>query len=92
MNEISSYSEIKQRHDGEWVLLGDIVTSKDLKILRGRVLWHSKDRNDMWRKAKELRPKRCAVLFMGRPPKGMEFALRASTACSAWISFGIAIW
>lgn len=75
MPEAITYAENKKRYDGEWVLLGDAVTSKDVRILRGKVLWHSRDRDEVYRKAKELRPKHAAVLFMGKPPKGMEFAL-----------------
>lgn len=75
MSELITYAEIEKQYDGEWVLLGDTVTAKGPRILRGKVLWHSKDRDEVYRKAMELRPKHAAVLFMGNPPKGMEFAL-----------------
>ena len=75
MNETITYAEIAKQYNGEWVLLGDTKASKGPKILRGKVLWHSKDREEVYRKAMELRPKHSAVLFMGKPPKGMEFAL-----------------
>lgn len=75
MSETITYAEIKQQYDGEWVLLADAVTSNDQRVLRGKVVWHSKDREEVCRKAMELRPKQAALLFMGKPPKGMEFAL-----------------
>src|SRR5947199_20921 len=54
MGETTTYAEIKKQHDGEWVLLGEVVTSKDLRILRGKLLWHSTDRDEVYRKAKRL--------------------------------------
>ena len=75
MSEAITYAEIKKRYDGEWVLIVDPVTTKDLEIVKGKVLWHSKDRDEVYRKAMEIKPKHSAVLFLGNPPKGLEFAL-----------------
>lgn len=35
----------------------------------GKVVWHSKDRDEVYRKAVELRAKRFAVLYTGKMPK-----------------------
>ncbi len=75
MQESISFAEIKKHYDGEWVLIIDPVTTKTLEILEGKVAFHSKDRDEVWRKAHELKPKHSAVLFMGIPPKNMVFAL-----------------
>ena len=75
LTPILTHEEIYKQYDSEWVLLEDPETSETLEILKGTVLWHSKDREEVYRKAMELRPKHSAVLFMGKPPKGMEFAL-----------------
>ena len=75
MNQTISFAEIKEKFDGEWVLIVDPVTTKDLDIVEGKVLWHSKDRDEVYRKAMEFRPKHSAVLFVGQPPQRMEFAL-----------------
>jgi hypothetical protein len=75
MAETATYAEIKKKYDGEWVLIIDPVTTKNLKIIKGTVACHSKDRDEVWRVAKMLKPKHSAVLFFGKPPKNMEFAL-----------------
>ncbi|MBI3823330.1 MAG: hypothetical protein HY289_11725 [Planctomycetes bacterium] len=75
MQETATYAAIKKQYHGEWVLIVDPVTTKDLEIVKGKVAWHSKDRKEVYRKAMELKPKHCAVLFLGGPPKDMEFAL-----------------
>jgi hypothetical protein len=60
-----SLAEIREAYPSEWVLLGDPRTDDDLNVLGGRVLWHSRDREDVHRKAIEIRPGHAAILFMG---------------------------
>jgi hypothetical protein len=57
------------------MLIGDPVSDKHLNLLRGRVIFHSKDRDEMYRRAITLRPARFATLFTGKAPKDMEFVL-----------------
>jgi hypothetical protein len=75
MEHTATYAEIKKKYDGEWVLIIDPVTTKELKIVEGKVACHSKDRDEVYRVAKELKPKHSAILFFGKPPKNMEYAL-----------------
>jgi hypothetical protein len=75
MNEIMTYEEIRSRFDSEWVLLGDPVTDETLRVLEGKVLWHSKDRDEVYGKAKELRPRRSAVLYTGVIPENQAVIL-----------------
>jgi hypothetical protein len=71
MSEVMSLVEIGSRFDSEWVLLEDPETDENLEVKGGKVLWHSKDRDDVYRKAKELRPKHSAILYTGSIPKEM---------------------
>ncbi len=73
--EVLTMKEIEEKFDSEWVLIGDPQTNELLEVLSGKILCHSKDRAEIHRKAMELRPKRFAVLHIGEPPEGMEFAL-----------------
>ena len=66
MSNILTITEIQSQYDSEWVLLEDPVTDDALEIQKGKVLWHSKDRDEVYRKAVELRPKRFATLYTGR--------------------------
>jgi hypothetical protein len=70
MNDILSTEEIFARYPSEWVLLGDPQTDERLQVLSGEVLCHSKDRDEVYRKAVELRPRRFATLFTGSLPPG----------------------
>ena len=75
MAEIMSIEEIEARFKSEWILLEDPETDENLKVRRGKVLCHSKDRDEVYRKAMELRPKHSAFLFTGKPRKGMVIVL-----------------
>ena len=75
MQETATYAEIKKKYDGQWVLIIDPVMTKGLEIVEGKVACHSKDRAEVYRIAKKLKPKHSAILFLGKPPKNMEFAL-----------------
>ena len=68
MKQVLSFSEIKQRFDSEWVLIGDPETLEDLTINAGIVLWHSKDRDEVYRKAREIHPDHSAILYLGKLP------------------------
>ena len=73
--EILTMKEIEEKFDSEWVLIGDPQTNDLLEVLSGKILHHSKDRGEVHQRVMELRPKRFAVLHIGKPPEGMEFAL-----------------
>jgi len=75
MSEILSLSEIEVRFQSEWVLLEDPETTESLEVRGGRVLWHSKDRDEVYRKARELRPRHSAILYTGKLPKDVVVVL-----------------
>ncbi len=65
MNDVMSLTEIEALFKSEWVLVGDPETAETLEIRKGKVLWHSKDRDEVYRKARELKPRHCAILYTG---------------------------
>jgi hypothetical protein len=75
MKEILTAAEIEARYDSEWVLVGDPKTNEQFEVQRGKVLWHSKDRDELYRKAIELRPRDFAILYTGHLPEGTEIVL-----------------
>jgi hypothetical protein len=75
MNDILTTEEVYARYPSEWVLLGDPQTDERLQVLSGEVLWHSRDRDEVYRKAVELRPRRFATLFTGSIPPGTAVLL-----------------
>lgn len=73
--EVLTLEEINARFPSEWVLIADPEVDKHLRVLRGRVVCHSKDRDEVDRKAIELRPKHAAYLYTGTMPEGTEMVL-----------------
>ena len=61
--------EIESQFDSEWILVDEPETNEQLEVLKGKVVHHSKDRDEVYRKAVALRPKRCAILYTGEIPE-----------------------
>jgi hypothetical protein len=75
MDKEMTVEEIESRFDSEWVLVEDPRTNEALEVLGGKVLHHSKDRDEVYRRAVALRPGRCAVLYTGEMPEGTAIVL-----------------
>ncbi len=75
MDHILTLSQIEEKFVSEWVLVEDPETNSALEVQSGKVRWHSKDRDEVYRKAVELRPRRFAMLYTGRIPEGTAIAL-----------------
>ena len=75
MDEVMTLAEIEAHFKSEWVLVEDPQTDEALEVKSGTVLWHSKDRDEVYRKTVEFRPKRFAVLYTGKMPKNTAIVL-----------------
>lgn len=75
MDNILTAAQIEEQFKSEWVLVESPQTNDALEVQSGRVRWHSKDRDEVYRKAIELRPKRFAMLYTGEMPEGTAIAI-----------------
>jgi hypothetical protein len=75
MNRTITISQIEARYKDEWVLVEDPQTNENLEVQSGKVLWHGKDRDELYRKVKELNPGYAAIFYTGGLPEGMVFVL-----------------
>ena len=75
LSDLLTVSEIESKFDSEWVLVGEPETDDSLHVQSGRVIYDSKDRDEVYRKAVELRPKRFAMLYTGTLPKDTAIIL-----------------
>ena len=69
MDDVLTIAQIEAQFESEWVLVEDPQTNDVLEVQSGKVRWHSRDRDEVYRKAVELRPKRFAMLYTGKMPK-----------------------
>ena len=74
-NEVLTLADIQARFPSEWVLIEDPEVDEHLEIIQGPVVWHSKDRDEVYQKAIDLRPKSAATLYTGPWPENMEYVL-----------------
>lgn len=68
-------AEIENQFDSEWVLIDEPQTDENLRVLRGRVLHHSPNRDEVYRAAIRLHPKRSAILYTGKMPENTAVVL-----------------
>lgn len=75
MHGVMTMDEMTRRFNSEWVLVENPVTDEDLNVTSGTVLWHSPNRDEVYSKALEFRPKHSAVLYLGEIPEDLAIVL-----------------
>ena len=75
MADILTLAEIQRQFANEWILVEDPQTSAALDVQGGKVVFHSKDRDEVYRRAVALRPARFAVLYTGVMPPDSAIVL-----------------
>ncbi len=75
MEQEMTIREIESRFESEWILVEDPRTNEELEVLSGKLRHHSKDRDEVYRKAVAIRPKRCAILYTGEIPEDTAVVL-----------------
>lgn len=75
MDDLLSIAQIQAQFSSEWILIEDPQVNDALEVQSGKVRWHSKDREEVYRQAVTLRPKRFAVLYTGRMPEDTAIVL-----------------
>jgi hypothetical protein len=68
MSDVMTMDEINDSFDSEWVLVGEPEYNKQMELIRGKVLFHSKDKQEVYRKDKELHPRSAAYVYTGPTP------------------------
>ncbi len=72
---ILTLKEMKRRYPNQWVLVADPELDKNLEVLRGKVLWHGKDRDELYQKDAEFKPRHAAYVRTGGLPRNLAYAL-----------------
>jgi hypothetical protein len=75
MDDIRTVVEMESRFVAEWVLVENPQLNDALEVHSGVVRYHSKDRDEVYRKAVELRPRQFAVVYTGEIPKDAAVVL-----------------
>ena len=74
-NEVLLVAEMEARFPSEWLLIEEPVSSDENGLESGRVVFHSPDRDEMYRTAISSKALDIAFYFTGRVPDGTTIVL-----------------
>lgn len=75
MDQVMTIQDIEAQFDGEWILVADPETDESLHVLKGKVICHSRDRDEVYRYLVAKRPANSAILFTGEMPENTAVVL-----------------
>ena len=70
-----TFEEIEQNYDGQWVLIAYTETDEDLQVVKGKVIAHSANKEDVYQALAEAGEQPLAIEYMGRVPEDLAFIL-----------------
>ena len=66
---------MESRYAGEWLLIAYTELDKEMKVVRGEVLAHSPNRDDIYRALLSAKGRKVAVEYAGVIPEDLAVAL-----------------
>ena len=75
MKKVLTMRQLETRFSGEWVLLVNSVQSRESEIVRGELVFPSKDRSDVHRRALKRLDDHTAILYVGKLPEDLVVVL-----------------
>lgn len=75
MGETLSIQGMISRYKGEWLLIAYAELDDEMNVIRGEVLAHSPDRDEIYRELLSVKGKSVAVEYAGLIPEDLAVAL-----------------
>jgi hypothetical protein len=75
MAEVLSIQDIRERYDGEWLLISYAELDEDLNVVRGEVVAHSPDRDQIYGDLLAVKDKPVAIEYVGAIPEDLAVIL-----------------
>ncbi len=69
------WKEIVETFKDEWVLIDVKEVDENFNLTEGDVIAHSKDKEEIYRKLLELRPKKFSIEYTGKIPEDLAVVL-----------------
>ncbi|MDI6759731.1 MAG: hypothetical protein QMD05_02775 [Candidatus Brocadiaceae bacterium] len=70
------WKEIVKSFKDEWVLIDVKEVNEDFNLKEGDVIAHAKDKEQIYRKLLELRPRNFSIEYTGKIPEDIAVVLR----------------
>ena len=75
MKKVFTMKELEALYSGEWVLLVNPKHIERLDRLRGELVFHSKDRDEVYKEAHKRKDAHTAIFYVGSLPEDLVFAV-----------------
>jgi hypothetical protein len=69
------WEEIVEQFRDEWVLIDVKGVDENFNLQEGDVIAHSKNKEEIYRRLLEMRPRNCSIEFTGRIPEDLAVVL-----------------
>jgi hypothetical protein len=75
MSELMTFEEMQHRYDGEWLLIAYTEVDENLQVIKGEVLAHSLNQEEIYQVLERVDDQPLAIEYMGQIPKDLGFIL-----------------
>ena len=75
MKKVFTMKELEARYSGEWVLLVNPIHSKLMEPVRGELVFHSQDRDEVYKEAHKRKDAHTAIFYVGKLPEDLVVVL-----------------
>jgi hypothetical protein len=75
MKNVFTMKQLEARYSGEWVLLVDPVHNELMEPSRRELVFHSKDRDEVYKKAHGRKDAHTAIFYVGKIPEDLVVAV-----------------
>lgn len=75
MSEIMTFEEMQNRYNGEWLLIAYTSVDDNLQIIKGEVLAHSQNKEDIYKTLEAVKEQPLAIEYVGQVPENLAFIL-----------------
>ncbi len=71
VKRVQTITTLKRRYPKEWLLLTDVVADELTRPIKGKLVAHSKNRDDIYDRLARTRAKSVAIAYAGEIPKDL---------------------
>ena len=75
MKKVLTMKLLESRYSGEWVLLVNPVHNELMEPIRGKLVFHDKDRSEVYKEAHKRKDAHTAVFYVGKLPEDLMVAV-----------------
>lgn len=75
MTKVLTMKQLESQYSGEWVLLVNPVHDKLMALIRGELIFHSKDRDEVYKEAHKRKDAHIAIFYVGKLPEDLVVVL-----------------